>query len=495
MTSISRWSSRNVFVVLLGLLACAPEGDRAGSAFVMDPCAFNELAPLAVRGLDDLATDLNSHFGTNSLISDSLLNSTERDFALRPLGEVTDPKAAFSSFYSDTRAMAWSPGPFTILNPYDRLGSWRKANLHMHTAHSDGVRFADEVIEDYRAEGYSILCLSDHNGGGDQDGGVIPNHQVDLAVHDWNLDGQLITNRIIGSGVESYVRDYNQPRPEWAYDQWMRPTGATVSEVPLLIPGFEGNNLSPSYYGAHFVFVGYPVGPVESTRDFVIHRAVQTVHSVEPLGFAFIAHPGRLGPRNPYAVRQFMELVPVEQFDGLEIVNGAYLTKGCAHADATPLWDELLSRGYRLWGVGNDDSHQPPGAGDSYPFTVWSMILSENASTPDVLTALREGAFYVSTGVLFDELRVENGTTIVVSAAQAKHIRFIGMGTPGIILRDVKGSQATYTVKGNEGYVRVEAYNDELPTTEEMFNHLVPKTNAVAWIRSAWSQPFFINNK
>ena len=38
-----------------------------------------------------------------------------------------------------------------------------KTNLHTHTNISDGKDSPEVVAADYKAHGYSILCLSDHN--------------------------------------------------------------------------------------------------------------------------------------------------------------------------------------------------------------------------------------------------------------------------------------------------------------------------------------------
>lgn len=41
--------------------------------------------------------------------------------------------------------------------------NWYKGNLHSHTTNSDGAWTPDEAAENYKANGYAFLCLSDHN--------------------------------------------------------------------------------------------------------------------------------------------------------------------------------------------------------------------------------------------------------------------------------------------------------------------------------------------
>lgn len=50
-----------------------------------------------------------------------------------------------------------------LLNPFETAGQWFKANLHTHTAESDGKTPLDMRIQQYRSAGYSILSITDHN--------------------------------------------------------------------------------------------------------------------------------------------------------------------------------------------------------------------------------------------------------------------------------------------------------------------------------------------
>lgn len=41
-------------------------------------------------------------------------------------------------------------------------GRFYRANLHCHSTDSDGKMTPEQLVEEYRARGYSILCISDH---------------------------------------------------------------------------------------------------------------------------------------------------------------------------------------------------------------------------------------------------------------------------------------------------------------------------------------------
>lgn len=53
--------------------------------------------------------------------------------------------------------------PFSIRDPYAGSGAYRKAQLHCHTTESDGRLTPQDLLEHYRAAGYSFVCITDHN--------------------------------------------------------------------------------------------------------------------------------------------------------------------------------------------------------------------------------------------------------------------------------------------------------------------------------------------
>ncbi|MBI5724217.1 MAG: CehA/McbA family metallohydrolase [Planctomycetes bacterium] len=51
-----------------------------------------------------------------------------------------------------------------LTNPYSGLGGrWLKCALHVHTINSDGSQHPHEVVRDYRARGFDVVALTDHN--------------------------------------------------------------------------------------------------------------------------------------------------------------------------------------------------------------------------------------------------------------------------------------------------------------------------------------------
>ena len=48
-------------------------------------------------------------------------------------------------------------------SPFSNEGHWYKGNLHCHSTFSDGELTVDELINAYKAEGYSFLATSEHD--------------------------------------------------------------------------------------------------------------------------------------------------------------------------------------------------------------------------------------------------------------------------------------------------------------------------------------------
>jgi len=152
---------------------------------------------------------------------------------------------------------------------------------------------------------------------------------------------------------------------------------------------------------------------------------------------------------------------------GIEVYDARLAANDPSHADATHLWDELLSQGKHVYAFAGDDvlSLSDPAAGHA-----WIEVLASTNDVNDLLSSIRQGAFIATTGTEFVSFRV-SGTTITATAGPGSSLRFIGRGAK--LLKTVSGPSGSYQATGNEGYVRVEAIGDDGSR--------------------AWSQPFFFS--
>ena len=90
------------------------------------------------------------------------------------------------------------------------------------------------------------------------------------------------------------------------------------------------------------------------------------------------------------------------------------------------------------------------------------MVRADTLTAPAILGGIRRGDFYASTGVTLRELSITPRGIRLSIARPANDDRqftteFIGRG--GRVLSTVRGMDAEYAVKGDEGYVRARVFD------------------------------------
>jgi hypothetical protein len=309
--------------------------------------------------------------------------------------------------------------------PADR---WYRGNTHTHTSASDGNAPALEVARWYKAHGYDFLVITDHELVTD----VAPlNAQLAEPNKFLVLPGEEITQKV----VDSLVPDKRRQAHVVAID----------IRDPILPLGQKGN-------------------AVGTTMAAVYARNLGAVRAAG--GLAQINHPNFR-----WSVR-LSDLVNVPDSSLYEVWNGHPWVNNLGGRDeqgrvapsAEALWDSLLTRGKFLFGVATDDAHeyQPAAFEDplaTHPGRAWIMVRADTLSLPALMTAMRRGDFYASTGVTLEDYRATRSKIELRIAAPSRpedvrryQTRFVGRG--GRVLAEVYGRSATYAIKGDEGYVR-----------------------------------------
>lgn len=162
-----------------------------------------------------------------------------------------------------------------------------------------------------------------------------------------------------------------------------------------------------------------------------------------------------------YSIEQLLE---TKDYHGIEIYNIVI-----ERLEGTPLatgkWDKLLSRGKRVLGFANQDSHDTPDYQDCC-----NVVRAKRKQARDIFEALMDGNFYCYYGVTILDVGRERDS-VFVRTKNAKLIRFVGR--EGIILKKVKAASASLSFKDypDTPYIRIEC----LGAGEEI----------------SWSQPFY----
>ena len=228
----------------------------------------------------------------------------------------------------------------------------------------------------------------------------------------------------------------------------------------------------PQEYG-NGRFIGVPtVGATDPFADVLAvgidhWRPAQTLQSAIDWIAADGGLPVLAAPLSPAKPQSIASVLALHSLYGIEVYDARLASGSAGGADATELWDRLLSAGNRVYAFAGDDavSVDDPAIGHA-----WIEVLAPAQDRQSLLSSLRQGSFVASTGATFVNLGVE-GRTITAEASAGSSLRFIGHG--GRLLLTTSTNSGSYQVRGDEGYVRVEAISDDGGR--------------------AWSQPFFMS--
>jgi len=298
---------------------------------------------------------------------------------------------------------------------------WFKGNTHTHTLESDGDSSPELVARWYRDNGYNFLVLSDHNVLTD------PANYTHLFTNEFIL----IPGEEVSSGFE----------------------GASVH-----VNGINVNDVVVAQRG--------------DTLVGTIQRNVDAIREVQ--GAPHINHPNfewSFGAD---------ELAQVSGDRLLEIYNGHPTVHNDGGGDALGMeavWDYLLTRGKRIYGIAVDDAHhfQTIGRDRANPGRGWVVVRAASLDPLSIVSALEDGMFYASTGVELDDVAVSDRRIEVHIRQQGNFkytTRFIGAG--GRVLLETGDNPAVFELSGPEVYVRAVVYDSG------------------GW--RAWVQPVFVEN-
>ena len=296
------------------------------------------------------------------------------------------------------RPKTQDPGPKTQ-DPF-----WFKGNLHTHTLNSDGDSTPDDVVRWYREHGYHFVVITDHNYLTSVDG-LNALHGADdkfLVVR-----GEEVTDRVGEKPI--HVNGLNP-------DRFIKPPGgqSVVAMVQNMVDGIRSAGGVPSINHPNYgwAITSEELGQVQRTRLF-------------------------------------------EVFNGHPLVNNL---GGGGVPGLEETWDRILSSGKLLYGIAVDDAHyfkRPEDKTAPRPGFGWVYVRAARLDARLIIDALERGEFYSSTGVELQSVVTSAAAmTIAIRTERQSKYRIQFIGRQGRILSDTASSPATYTFKGDEGYVR-----------------------------------------
>jgi hypothetical protein len=299
---------------------------------------------------------------------------------------------------------------------------WYKGNTHTHTINSDGDSTPEKVVSWYREHGYNFVALTDHNFLTEVSG----------------------LNAIFG-----------------ATDRFLVIAGEEVTnqlgEKPLHVNGLNVRRVvSPA--------AGNSVSEM-LTADIAGIR--------EAGGVPHINHPN------------FRWAVSAEDLDAtrdyklFEIYNGHPLTHnhgGGGTPSPEEIWDILLSGGKRIYGIATDDAHHFQGEfqpSRSNPGRGWVVVRAAELTAEAILSALENGNFYASTGVVLSAVTAtSNQVSVTIQPEASFRYTTYFIADNGRVVGQSPDLESAYRFSGGEKYVRARIVDSGGKT--------------------AWTQPVFV---
>lgn len=414
---------------------------------------------------------------------------------------------------------------------------WFKGNLHTHSLWSDGNDYPEMIADRYKQAGYHFLAISDHNvlAEGTRWLELKPPTVVAGAVV--QLGGGGVLDRYIARFGPAWVEQREtagkaevrlKPLAEYRAlleepgrfllipsaeitSKWSRPATATESERGGPV---HMNHTNPAALIAP-VAAGNALEIMQRSVDAVVEQRART-------GQPMMIHLNH--PNYVWGVTA-EELMRVHGEKFFEIYNGhpgVHNGGDHAHLSTDEMWDVILTRRLAelhlgvMYGIGTDDAHDYHQMilGKSNPFRGWIMVRTTHLTPESVIRAMEAGDFYASSGVTLTdvtrtgqtlalEIQAEPGVTyttqfigtrrgydpasqLIESGPDSKtlpHRRY--SKDVGAVLAEVKGTRASYTLTGDEIYVRA-----KIISSKEK-----PNASVADEVECAWTQPLVNETK
>lgn len=378
---------------------------------------------------------------------------------------------------------------------------WWKGNTHTHTWWSDGDSPPEIASAWYREHGYDFLVLSDHNimqKGSLLRGALVQSptfwytlereeHQQSLAAYRKHFGDDWVQTREHNGKTEVRLKTLDEFRHlfespgEFIFVQGEEIT-ARFDSHPVHVNGINLHDVVAPRGGESVAEV------MQNNLNAVLDQGIASGRDV----IAHINHPNF---RYAITVEDMLALRFNEGEGFFELYNGHHGVENYGdkwRVGLERMWDIVLATRLTegkapLYGIANDDAHSFAAwkiEHHSNPGRGWVMVRSSRLTPDSIVSAMKRGDFYNSTGVTLRELSREGNTlslAIEPEEGVEYRIEFIGTrkgvdltGKPiknvpddiqgrvslqysdkiGVVLASVRGTEAKYQLKTNDLYVR-----------------------------------------
>jgi hypothetical protein len=397
---------------------------------------------------------------------------------------------------------------------------WFKGNTHTHSLWSDGNDFPDMISAWYKDHGYDFLGMSDHN--------------TLNAGEKWVTEA-IIEKKKIALGpkvLDKYRQKFG--------DEWVETRSNDKGELEVRLKTLEeyrrkleepgkfllvqaeevsaGFGKAPLHINAvNLMEALQPKKDLQTLRETLRQNLQMIAEHAVKAGRPVMAHVNHPNFRWAMTADDLAHVVEDRFFEIYNGHPGIYYAGEASRVDSEHerIWD--IANTIRiaelkqppLYGLGTDDSHNYHG-GSATPGRGWVMVRAARLDPNALVEAMQRGDFYASTGVTLDEVifdkvartlklkiqgrpgvkyRTEFRGTLktydravkeVDAPAEDPQPRRLQHGADiGTVLASSEDLQPSYTLTGDELYVRAIVISDQLMENPAQPDHL----------QKAWTQP------
>lgn len=370
---------------------------------------------------------------------------------------------------------------------------WYKGNTHTHSYWSDGDDFPEMIMDWYKSRGYDFVSLSDHN---------------TLAVGEkWK---PIPKHPFRQRRFEEYLAKYGK--------NWVTYKTDSAGQISVKLKTLA--EYQPLFEEKDKFLIMQAEEVTDSYKGKPIHMgAINVKELIKPQGGNSVAEVMQNNLDAVYAQRErtgqpmfphinhpnFVWAIKLEDMIHLkgdrffEVYNGHPHVHN--YGDTTTmgmeeLWDKLLIHYIKqgkplLYGLATDDSHHylESKVGLANPGRGWIMVKAPALTANALIEAMEKGDFYATTGVELRDVTFRNrrlALEVKPAAGITYTIQFWGAdkSADGIqqasrLLKEVKGTKASYKLGKKDLYVRAKVISSQLKENPYQEGDL----------ETAWTQP------
>lgn len=222
-------------------------------------------------------------------------------------------------------------------------------------------------------------------------------------------------------------------------------------------PGFILLNGEELCCGTSKAGTGFHILAINIDKEISIEEHTSPQEAIDIIrncgGEAIIAHPY-------WCSLTVEDLLSLKRHIGIEVFNTTCLL-GIGRGHSFTQWDDLLTRGRLTLGFSVDDSHQE--MNEYHPldaFEGWIMVKAGKLNSQEIMSAIRDGKFYSSSGPEIKDITVSE-KEITVKTSPVKVIDFIADRCKGKrFTAESTLESAAYNLSGEEKYIRIQCIDE-----------------------------------